>query len=208
MTYDENRDESEIRRRAAWLLGMLAVVAALLVVLMVFFLGSSKGSSNNNADPDPHYGDPTVATTHPTSGGTGTPSTHSSPGRGQSSSTAVSTGPVPKAHCPSSSTCTVQGDIGGALAAINDLRSQHGLSTVQASTSHAADQCALSSGSDCPQSFVWVHVDNLSGKAVVAAVEGFSGTDDLLDSGAKKFAIGWAYDPGSQASSAAVIEVS
>ena len=79
---------------------------------------------------------------------------------------------------------------------------------MQASTSAAADRCALSSGSDCPRSYVWVHVDSLSGKAVVQAVEGFTGTDNLLDSDAKKYAIGWAYDPGSSSSSAAVIRVS
>ena len=207
MTYDENRDEGEIRRRAAWLFGMLAVVAALLVVVMVFFLNGGANGSQHNAIPDPNYGNPTRSSQSPTHSGSSS-SSATSHSTSKTSGAATSSTPVPKASCPSSSTCTVPGDIGGAVSAINSLRAQHGLSAVQASITDAADQCALTSGSDCPQSYVWVHVDDLSGKSVVAAVQGFNGTDNLLDADATKFAIGWAYDPSSESSSAAVIRVS
>lgn len=209
MTYD-NRDEGEIRRRAAWLLAMLAVVAALIVVVMVFFLGGSK-STQNSADPNPNYGtDPSTSSSTPaqtSSGASHGESTSTSPSAG-SSTGATSSGTVPTASCPSSATCTVTGDIAGTMTAINTLRAQHNLTPIQASTTGVANTCALSSGSTCPQAYVWVHVSNLSGAAVVSAVQGFGGKDDLLDASAKQFAIGWAYDPGTHSSSCAVILVS
>lgn len=210
MTYEDDRDEGEIRRRAAWLLGMLAVVAALIAVLMVFFLRDSNGSGSNNAAPDPNYGvDPSVSAsaTGGSSSSASGPATDSS-SAASSSSGATSSGPPPEASCPSSDTCVVKGDISGTVSAINDLRAQHDLSPVQATINNDADQCAVTRGDDCPQSFVWVHVDDLSGQAVVSAVQGFHGTDNLLDGDATKFAIGWAYDPGSKTAYCAVIRES
>ena len=58
-----------------------------------------------------------------------------------------------------------------------------------------AQKCAVSAGNDCPSAFVWVHVDNLSGTALVTGVKGFNSGQDLLSSSATTYQLGWAYEP-------------
>ena len=199
MSDEAEPGDSDLRRRAAWLLTMLVVVAALVVALTVWLL--RPGSSKNN-DAGPGIDDPssTSASAGPSSTGPANRSGSTSPGTANSSASSSAPTKVPKPDCPSSATCTVTGDISGAASAINAYRAKNGKSAVPATTSTTADMCALSSGSDCPTSFVWVHVSNLSGKSVVQSVLGYHSSDDLLDNTAKAFQIGWAYDPAGEVS--------
>ena len=202
---DDERPESDIRKRAAWLLAMLAVVAGLFVVLSLTLFNTSGGGGTDHgdiADPPADASAPAAPTSTParsappsSSGAAGSPST----------GTSASSGAVPAPACPSSATCTVRGDLTGTMNAINAYRARGGKKAVPTTAGAAADTCALSSGSDCPSSFVWVRVKNLSGSGVVAAVSGFNSDEDLLDDSAKSFEVGWAYDPGSKSLSCAVI---
>ena len=76
---------------------------------------------------------------------------------------------------------------------------------ITASITAAAQKCAVSAGNDCPSAFVWVHVTNLSGTALVTGVKGFNSGQDLLTAGATSYQLGWAYDPQSKTSTCAVI---
>ena len=209
---DDERAESDIRKRAAWLLAMLAVVAGLFVLLSVTLLKSSGGGNDTSqstvlpTDVATSSVSPTAAaSTTPTAGSsTSTPPT-SSPSTSGSPATSASSGPVPTPSCPSKKTCAVTGDVNGAMTAINAYRSEHSKKAVPTSTTSAAEQCALTEGDTCPSSFVWVRVDDLSGSSVVTGVTGFNSSDDLLDDSAKSFEVGWAYDPGSKTVSCALI---
>ncbi len=199
---DEERAESEIRKRAAWLLAMLAVVAGLFVLLSLTLFKSSSGSSDPSADDTLP-----VATSAAPSGSSSRPAPRTS-ATGTSSGatgTGTSSGVVPKPSCPGNKTCAVQGDVGGAMRAINAYRAQHGRKAVPTTSSQAAQRCALTEGDTCPSSFVWVRVDDLSGSAVVKGVTGFHSSDDLLSDSARSYAVGWAYNPASKTVSCAVI---
>ena len=91
------------------------------------------------------------------------------------------------------------------MSAINAYRAEHGKKAVPTTSTRAAQRCALTEGSDCPSSFVWVRVDDLSGASVVKGVSGFNSSDDLLNDSAKSFAVGWAYTPSSKSVSCALI---
>jgi cytoskeletal protein RodZ len=213
------RGDGEIRKRAALFLALLAVVAGLFVVLMVTLLHTSKSSHNAITNIDPPS---TTAPSSPTAPGPAQTSAstditlgNSPSGSSAPSSSAPSTTPasspartkVGKPSCPGSDTCTVQGDVAGAMSAINTYRAGNGKKPLPTSSSPVADKCALSSGNDCPSSFVWVRVDNLSGQSVVTGVNGFHSSDDLLDDQAKGFQVGWAYDPGAKSLYCALIRV-
>lgn len=201
-TIDDERPESDIRKRAAWLLAMLAVVAGLFVLLSVtLFNTSGGGGTNHGAIADP----PTDIATGGAPAGP-TPSSSGTPSRTPSTSPATSSSaPVGKPSCPGNASCTVTGDVGGAMSAINAYRAQSGKKPVPVSTNAEAQKCALSSGENCPSSFVWVRVTDLSGPAVVKGVSGFNSSNDLLAEGVKSYDVGWAYDPASKLLSCAVI---
>jgi hypothetical protein len=187
--YSDPAGESEIRRRAAWLLAMLALVAVLVVTLMVLFL---KGHSG-----------PSAAPTGPNSYPTGPPATqHSSsrpgprrhhPSRPGQSSVSIPP-PVRNGHvnCPSEAPCVAKGDIGNAVAAINQYRLQHGQPAVSGSVSAAAQNCALTNGSDCTGSWAESQVATADGHEAVKMILQFA---ELLDPNLTSMQVGWAYDP-------------
>ncbi|WP_375500144.1 hypothetical protein [uncultured Jatrophihabitans sp.] len=197
---DDELAESDIRKRAAWLLVMLAVVAGLFVVLsLTLFNSSDKGKSDGQVDDLPT--DVPTSVSPSSSAGRSAGASTTTPSTGLSSSS----GPVPTPSCPSDATCAVKGDVGGAMSAINVYRALHGKNAVPTTSTSEAEQCALTSGSKCPSSFVWVRVDDLSGSGVVQGVTGFNSSDDLLDDSAKSFAVGWAYNPASKSLSCALL---
>ncbi len=201
--------ESDLRKRAAWLLAMLAVVAGLFVVLsLTLFNGSGGGGGDSNqgqiADPPTDISTPASGSAPQSSRAPSTTRTSTAPS-GNGSASSSTSGTVPKPTCPGDSKCSVTGDVTGAMSAINAYRTQHGKKAVPTTASPKAAKCALSSGNDCPDSFVWVRVTDLSGSGVVKGVNGFNSNDDLLTNSTTSFEVGWAYDPGSKSLSCAVI---
>lgn len=180
---DEPAD-SDLRKRAAWLLAMLAVVAGLFVLLFTTLLGGSGGGGKGDqAGPDDSLA-PNAATvvTHAPS--------HSPSGSSSASSTHAAT-----ASCPTSAACALEGDIGGAVDAINAYRTQHDQQAVPGRVSSAAKQCALANGSGCTGGWAESQVSRPTGNAAVAKI---SSLGRLLDPAMKSFEVGWAYDPQSK----------
>lgn len=200
--YSDPAAESEMRRRAAWLLAMLVLVAVLVVALMVVFL---KGGSSNQAGPTgPALPTGPVGTAGtPTPGGSTSPAPTSSP----SSKSSKSSKSSPRVHEPSRShrhhvTCSSQlpciapGDIGNAVAAINSYRQQHGQRAVDGRVSDAAQQCALTNGGDCNGEWAESQVPDADGKDAVQKVLPFARS--ILDPGLKSVQVGWAYNPAAR----------
>lgn len=189
--------ESDIRKRAAWLLVMLALVAVLFAVLMITVLGGNKGGTPHAAlgnDPIRSLSaaaPSTSATTkaHPSAahGSAEGSGTSGGPATGTSS---TSTGPAPHS-CPSAAPCALDGDIGNAIAAVNAYRAQHGKGPVPGAVSAAAQKCALSNGSDCSGGWAESQVAGPDGQAALAKVLSFAHDINSMTS----FEIGWAYDP-------------
>ena len=194
---EDERPESDIRKRAAWLLAMLALVAGLFVLLSVTLFGTSGDGGKDHGDgADPTPGLVTSAT----------PATSASTSASSSAApTTSASAAAPTPSCPGNSTCAVKGDVSGAMSAINAYRSEHGKQAVPTTSTSQAERCAMTDGDDCPSSFVWVRVSDVSGSGVVTGVRGFHSDDDLLDDSAKSFEVGWAYDPGSRTLSCALI---
>lgn len=203
---DSGEGENEIRRRAAWMLAMLAVVAGLLVLLMTTVFNSPGGGGGSSSSGGT-FADPYASTSSPATGTSSPPrpkpaAASRTPSSGRST---ASSGRVPTPSCPDTSICAVKGDLAGATTAINRYREQNGQKPVTATITSAAEKCAVSSGNDCPSSFVWVHVTDLSGTALVNGVKGFNSGQDLLASGVTTYQLGWAYDPQSKTTTCAVI---
>ena len=141
--------ESDLRRRAAWLLGMLGVVAVLLIVVMTVLIGSDKGNKpSSNAGPlDGQATSPGGTTSSaPHSLSSARPSTTRSSGSTAATST---TAGAHAASCPTTSRCALPDDLGNAIAAVNAYRAQHGKPALPGTVSAAAQACALANGSDC-----------------------------------------------------------
>ena len=186
--------ETDLRRRAAWLLGMLAIVAVLIVVVMSQLVGTDKGSKG---DPGPRDLDSAVGQ-HPT---TSTPPSSTTPTRRHSPSPSDSqppgtsgSSPVHGKKCPTKQTCALDGDPGGGIAAINDYRTQHGKDAVVGRPGSKAQDCALHNGSGCTGGWAETEVPKLDGAAAVQKILPFA---HLLND-MKDFEIGWAYDPGAK----------
>lgn len=183
--------ESDLRRRAAWLLGMLALVAILFVVVMTAVLrsGGSKHNVDNQAPLDNAITAPasTANHSHSSSQSTSSAPTH------HSSAPSTPTAQARPTSCPSAQPCAQNGDIGNAIAAINSYRTSHGQKSVPGSVSQAAISCALSNGGDCSGSWAESQVATADGNAAVHKILAFG---KLLDSQMKSFDVGWAYDPG------------
>ncbi|WP_375489568.1 hypothetical protein [uncultured Jatrophihabitans sp.] len=184
---DESGD-SDLRRRAAWLLGMLALVAVLLVVLLVLVAngGGSGGSGQDNAGPDDTLG--------PTS--TASAASHSSSPSSASSTSAATSSHPERASCPTKSTCALDYDIGDAVAAINAYRTHNGMQAVPGKVSAGAAKCAQHQGDgNCPDGYAETQVTKPTGKSVVAKIEQRA---KLGDASMTSFQVGWAFDPGSK----------
>lgn len=180
----EPETDSDLRRRAAWLLAMLAVVAVLFVVVMSQ-LGPDDKADNGSGprDLDTAVGQPSTSTSARTSA----PVKRSS----SSPSRTASTGPVQGTKCPTQQTCVLDGDPGNGIAAINDYRTQHGKDAVIGRVSKQAQRCAFRNGSGCSGGWAETQLDKLDGPAAVQKILPFA---HLLDS-FKTFEVGWAYDP-------------
>jgi hypothetical protein len=173
--------ESDLRKRAAWLLAMLALVAGLFVVLFTTLLSSGGGGSHGDqAGPDDSLA--------PTSASASSHPTPRSSGRASSAATSQAATP----SCPTTSACALDGDVGGAVDAINAYRTQHNQKAVPGTVSSAAKKCALHNGSGCSGNYAESQVAKPTGAAAVAKI---SKLGKLLDPSLTSFAIGWAYDP-------------
>lgn len=195
MSYElPDEGDSEIRKRAAWLLGMLALVAALFVGIMITFVGTSGGGGgNNNAGPlDTTPASPTSSARASTNPARTTPQHPASTSKAAPTTSAVPRG---SAGCPTSAKCALTGDIGGAVAAVNAYRTQHGQAAIPGTVAADAAQCALTNGSDCPDAFAESQVPGPNGTTAVAKIESLA---KLLDPAMKSFGVGWAYDPASK----------
>jgi hypothetical protein len=184
----EPKAESDLRRRAAWLLAMLAVVAVLVVIVMSALLGTHGTKHGSGSGPlDSAVTGPTGATSSaPRSGVSSSTASHPA-------TTAASTPAT--ASCPTTQRCALGTDIGNAVAAINAYRTQHGQSAVPGAVSAAAQQCALSNGSGCSGRWAESQVPGPSGAAAVQKIIAFG---KLLDPQLKSIGVGWAYDPQSK----------
>jgi hypothetical protein len=175
---------------------MLAVVALLFAALMITVMGGNTGHSphtalgddpirslsaepRNTPDPAPHQ-----------SAEQGSPAGSSAPGGPSIGLSSTATGPAPHS-CPTSAPCALDGDIGNAIAAVNAYRSEHGKPAVPGTVTAAAQQCALSNGSDCSGGWAESQVASADGQAALAKVLSFAHDIDTMTS----FEIGWAYDP-------------
>jgi hypothetical protein len=188
--------DTDLRRRAAWLLGMLAIVAVLLVVVMSQVVGTGGGSKGNTG---PRDLDSAVGAKPSSSSPSSVRSSHrpaaSSPPRAQSSPPGSgSNSPVHGKRCPTKQVCTLDGDPGGGIAAINDYRTQHGKDAVAGTVSSAAQTCALHNGSGCSGGWAETELAKPDGAAAVQKILPFA----HLLSDMKNFEIGWAYDPGAK----------
>lgn len=202
--------ETEIRKRAAWLLAMLAVVAILFAVLMVTVFGGNTGkaphtalgddpirslSAAQSSPPSPHsrshskhhnkHPQPSQSAEHGSPAGSG--SNSSTPTAGISS---TPVGPAPDS-CPSSTPCALQGDIGNAITAVNAYRVAHGAAAAPGTVGAAAQQCAASNGSDCSGEWAETWVSTADGQQAVTKVLSYAHSITSM----KSFEIGWAYDP-------------
>lgn len=188
--YTDPAGESELRRRAAWFLGMLVVVAALLVTFMVLFLRSG------NSKPPPTGSKPLpTAPPSTTQRHNPTPSTSARPTR---RSRTVSVPPrVVNRHvsCPSEAPCIVHGDIGNAVTAINHYRVQHGAPAVSGAVTPAAQTCAVTNGDQCTGSWAETQVPGPSGREAVQKVLSLT---NLLDPNLSSLEVGWAYNPAAR----------
>ena len=189
---DSDGSDGASRRHGLWGLLVLALAAAVVVSSMMLLSGNSGGD---------HRGligitDTAQPTTSPTSGAT-PPSL--SPSR---TATTTSARPRPTRTgnpCPSAAPCTVPGDGGGAVAAVNAFRVSHGGKAVPAAVSAQAQQCALQQGNGptCVPHYAWQPTPVQDGARAVAGIAGRGdGTQWLLDPAVSSFSVGWAYAPG------------
>ncbi len=192
---DENEPvvESDLRRRAAWLLGMLGLVAVLVIVVMSALIGSDKPKHSNDAGPldgsVTSPGHPTSSSHHTSSAAAG----HSTTAATSSTAATSTTAGAHAASCPTTSRCALPDDIGNAIAAVNAYRTQHGKPALPGAVSEAAKACALANGSGCKGGWAESQVPGPDGAAAVAKLVKFA---KLLDPQMTSFGVGWAYDPG------------
>jgi hypothetical protein len=183
--------ESDLRRRAAWLLGLLAVVAVLFVVIMTKVVGSGGAGPSHDR---PGALDSAVLSQHPSAPASST-AVVSSPATASGSPQHTTS---PKHHakkCPTQQTCILDGDVGNGLAAINSYRTSHGQSAVSGRVSDQAQQCAVHNGSGCSGGWAETELAHANGAEAVQKILQFG---RLLDPGVKSFEVGWAYDPGAK----------
>lgn len=191
--------ESEHRRRALWALTILGLAAVIVVAVMVFLLGSSGGGNTGlpNTSQIPELSTTAQGSSQPqTSQSHSASSSHSGATPSKTPSTSASTSATTK--CASGSSCTLEGDAGHVIDAINKYRTTNGRSAVPGTTSDQAKTCSLNSGGgSCPSSYFWEPVYPLNGSQVVQKIASRSdGRSFLLDPSMKAVQIGWAYVGG------------
>jgi hypothetical protein len=193
-------DESDLRRRAAWLLAMLALVAVLLVVILTVVLksGDGGGATKTAGALD------SVAAHQPSSGRTTThPASRSSRSAPTSPATSITTQPATgETTCPTATPCALAGDAGGAVAAVNAERTAGHQPAISGQTSPAAQQCALTKGNGCTGSWAVTWGSAADGAGLVAKIPSH---DELLDPKLTGFQVGWAYFPDSKTYYLAII---
>lgn len=182
--------ETEHRRRAIWGLTILGLAAVIVVALMVFLIGSSGGGDDNGL---PNAGD--IPESSSTAGSSQHSSSHSASSSSSASSSASTTATT---KCSSGSSCTLDGDAGHVIDAINALRTSNGQQAVPGTTTEAAKTCSLNSGgSGCPSSYFWEPVSPQNGSDVVKKIlDKSDGRSFLLNPSMKSLQIGWAYVGG------------
>ncbi len=196
MSYDggepDTPEDSDLRKRAAWLLALLVVAAGLLVLVLTTLVGSPKSpGQRQGAGPD----DSLLASSAPP-----TPSSSSTPRAVESTTPPPRTSSPPSAPTTSSRAttvdcarlCIVDTDIGNAVAALNKYRAASGQQPIPGAVSKAAQMCAYTNGGNCTGGYAESQVAEPNGAAAVAKVARLA---DLLDPGLKSFEVGWAYDP-------------
>jgi hypothetical protein len=185
------RAESDLRRRAAWLLAMLAVVAVLFIVVMTLLINGKggKGSGSGPAALDSLASSPDSSPTHSSS--------HAAPTRSHSSSSSASSSapPTGSTSCPGAQPCVLTGDIGNGVNAINAYRTQHGQPAVPGSVGSVAQTCAVHNGNGCTGGWAETELATPDGQEAVQKILPFA---KLLDPALKNFQVGWAYDPGAK----------
>jgi hypothetical protein len=188
----EPEAESDLRRRAAWLLVMLAVVAVLFVVVISALVKTD--NANKSSGPGPLDPAASTGTSHST-----TPTRHHQrPSRNPSTDQAGQSStppPMGTTSCPTSQTCILEGDPGNAIAAINDYRTTHGQPAVPGQVSPQAQTCAVQNGSGCTGGWAETMVSTPDG---AEAAKKLVQLGRLLDPKMTSFEVGWAYDPGAK----------
>ena len=184
-----SEDDDQLRRRAAWGLGVLVLVAVIFVTILILVLGSSPAKKPRAKLPEPP---PTPTSAVPTSAVPSTATSLSTSAPDISSSAVPGSTP---AACRGTAACIVDGDPGGAIPAINQLRTSHGLPAAAGSVTAGAQQCALQQGSStsCVPHYAWQPVPTPNGALVVSKID----QQWLLDPKMTSFHVGWAYVPGS-----------
>ena len=196
--------ESDLRRRAAWLLGMLALVAVLFVIVLTVVLKSGGGHSASNT---PGALD-SAASGQPSTNRTHNPSQHETPGTPGTSgapaaSTPITTAPaIGDTTCPTPSPCMLAGDAGGAVAAVNAARAAAHQPPISGASTPAAQQCALGKGTGCTGSWAVTWGSTEDGTSLVAKIPDH---DALLDPKLTGFQVGWAYYPAAKTYYLAII---
>ncbi|MDT4915801.1 MAG: hypothetical protein QOH89_501 [Pseudonocardiales bacterium] len=188
--------ESDLRRRAAWLLAMLAIVAVLLIVVISAVVSTNDGGGgDSNGGPGPLDSVATTASGNPS----GQPSTRHRrhhPGNGtDGGNTGTSSVPVGGLTCPTAQTCILDGDVGNSIQAINDFRAGQGLPAVPGSVSPAAQTCAVTNGNGCSGGWAETLLSKPDGQEAVQKIQQFAHFDDP---DMTSIEVGWAYDPGAK----------
>lgn len=200
--------ESDLRRRAAWLLGMLVTVALLFVIVISAIVKT--GDKNSNSGPGPldlaatgsivtpsptpnrseHPSSPHPTTQHPTTQHpTSHPATHhthpSKPKRRKTVTTS----------CPGAHACVLRGDVGNTIGWINVYRTTHGLRAVHGWVSPRAQRCALRNGGGCAGGWAETFLGAPNGRLAVRKILPFG---HLSDPRIRFVGVGWAYSPAAR----------
>jgi hypothetical protein len=195
--------ETEHRRRAVWGLTILGLAAVIIVALMVFLIGTSGGDDNSglpNTSQIPELSTTPGSGQHSSSRPPSSSSSHSSAASTSASTTATT-------KCSSGTSCTLEGDAGHVIDAINNFRKSNGQPAVSGTATDAAKTCSLNSGDgDCPTSYFWEPVFPQDGSAVIEKIASRSdGRSFLLSPSMKAVQIGWAYVGGQYSCTVAAV---
>jgi hypothetical protein len=195
------------RRRTAWrtpvviVVACLAAVAGLIAAGITAYFVSRHGGSTPIGGSRPSRSARAVNSASSSSPAVSARST-------LSTSAPLTTRPATGTPCPSSAACTVSGDAGGVVAALNRFRVSHGVPAVPGSASSQAQQCALDEGAGpaCAPHFAWEVVPVQDGARVISLIASRGG-QWLLDPGMTSFSVGWAFVPSSRQYECAILKV-
>lgn len=190
MVDTEPEAESDLRRRAAWLLVTLAVAAVLLVVVISALAKTDHGGSSNGGRRPLD----SAASRQPATSTSPHARKHHRhrPARRTSPALTSSAPPVGTTSCPTDETCILSGDVGNGVAAVNAYRTAHGKPAVPGTVSVAAQTCAVHNGSGCTGGWAETEIANPDG---TEAVDKLTDLAKFLDPQMTDFEVGWAYDP-------------